>query len=490
MLIKFFGGRGGGGGIANYLVDPTRPGREGSAPEIVRGDIEQTVALIDSSDRKWSYTTGVLSFAIEDAPTEAQQIALMDDFERLAFAGLRADQYDITWVRHSHTEGGRTELHFLVPRMELASGKAFNIAPPGWERAYAPLRDAYNFEFGWARPDDPARSRTQHILGEAPERARTREAITTFLEAKILSGEVSDRPSMIMALQGAGLEVPRQGKSYLTALDPHTGERWRLKGRIFEQDWTRDSELDRATSASDRSATQRADDPDEQRAAQSRARLEEIIERRAGWVRARYPAEVDQDRNGGLHTQAHDSFRNGQDPRDAAVDVLDERADRSNRIGADMGRADDLDRSSSGGSEGRGERDRSFSDPSRHSRNRLALWDTALRKIGGLIDREPNSDRTGAFERIREFGGRILEAGAAAGAYVRALLGRDQGAFEPSGPARDAFAASERSLEQAERINIEADRAGQTIEQGMRMVSQTRELERDFERLIQKGIER
>ena len=69
MLIKFMGGRGGGGPIASYLVDARRAGREEAAPEVVRGDIERTRELIDSIDRKWTYTTGVISFAVEDAPS-------------------------------------------------------------------------------------------------------------------------------------------------------------------------------------------------------------------------------------------------------------------------------------------------------------------------------------------------------------------------------------------------------------------------------------
>lgn len=124
MLIKFFGGTGGGAGISSYLVDPNRLGREGAAPEVLSGDIARTCELINSIDRKWTYSTGVISFALEDQPTVSQQKALMADFERLAFAGLSRDRYDVTWVRHSHTEGGRVELHFLVPRLDLATGRA------------------------------------------------------------------------------------------------------------------------------------------------------------------------------------------------------------------------------------------------------------------------------------------------------------------------------------------------------------------------------
>jgi hypothetical protein len=36
----------------------------------------------------------------------------------------------ILWVRHSHA--GHHELHFVIPRVELSSGKASNSCPSGW----------------------------------------------------------------------------------------------------------------------------------------------------------------------------------------------------------------------------------------------------------------------------------------------------------------------------------------------------------------------
>ena len=41
---------------------------------------------------------------------------------------------------------------------------------------------------------------------------------------------------MLNALADAGFDLPRVGKAYLTAQDPETGERWRLKGEIFHED--------------------------------------------------------------------------------------------------------------------------------------------------------------------------------------------------------------------------------------------------------------
>ena len=76
----------------------------------------------------------MISFAREDAPSEAQQAEVIDAFERLAFAGLDPEQYDMLWVRHSHED--RVELHFCTPRLELTTGNSLNIAPPGYQAVY------------------------------------------------------------------------------------------------------------------------------------------------------------------------------------------------------------------------------------------------------------------------------------------------------------------------------------------------------------------
>lgn len=164
MLFKFFKrGQGRGSGPVGYICSSEDQKRAHRPPEVLRGHPQQTQDLIDSIDREWRYTSGVVSFALEDRPSLAEQEQVMDEFERVAFAGLEPDQYDILWVRHQHTEGDRVELHFVTPRVELTTGKALNIAPPGWQGVFDPLRDALNAEKGWARPDDPERVReVQH----------------------------------------------------------------------------------------------------------------------------------------------------------------------------------------------------------------------------------------------------------------------------------------------------------------------------------------
>lgn len=285
MLIKFTGGgQGGGRTVAAYLL--RSEGRD-VAPELVRGDLERTRELIDATERQWTYTHGVLSFAAEDAPDEAQQAEAMDRFEELAFAGLDADQYDISWVRH--TEHDRVELHFVTPRTELLSGKALNIAPPGWQSAYQPLQDHLNYKHGWSRPDDPERARE---LQGAVERQRgglrlkaDREAVHGYLTGLVASGDVQDRAQMVEALQAAGLDVTRQGKTYITVADLDNGEKVRLKGRIYEEGWSYGAELEREN----RGPSERDRDAELGRAEEAGRELAGRVESRARNNAERYP---------------------------------------------------------------------------------------------------------------------------------------------------------------------------------------------------------
>ncbi|WP_172766057.1 relaxase/mobilization nuclease domain-containing protein, partial [Neisseria gonorrhoeae] len=66
------------------------------------------------------YTAGCLSFEESNIPAE-QKHALMDSFEECIFAGLDKDQYNCLWGEHR--DKGRLELNFVIPNIELLSGK-------------------------------------------------------------------------------------------------------------------------------------------------------------------------------------------------------------------------------------------------------------------------------------------------------------------------------------------------------------------------------
>ena len=252
MLVKFFArGVGKGRGPVEYITrkhDPNTGKLREPAPEVIRGNPEITKQLIDGLDFKYKYNSGVLSFAIEDAPTEKEQQALIDSFEEYAFAGLKPDQYNILWVRHTHTGSDRVELHFVTPKVELDTGKSLNIAPPGWHGYFKPWQTMWNIKQDWARPDDLARKRIYEpgyiaLIDAETQRAGSQAApdpkkqLTEYITKRIETGLVTNRDDIISSFTQLGLEIPRQGKNYITVLNPEDNQRYRLKGGIYEASW-------------------------------------------------------------------------------------------------------------------------------------------------------------------------------------------------------------------------------------------------------------
>ena len=162
MHVKFIArGAGSAKAAADYLLgerDAAGQLREGV--EVRRGDPDQVAAVADSLAFKHKYTSGVIAWAPEDRPTGAQIEAVLDKFERTAWAGLEPDRY--AWSAVEHRErGGGVHVHIFAAGCDLETGRSLNIAPPGWQETFGPLRDAFNHEHGWSRPDDPARARAQ-----------------------------------------------------------------------------------------------------------------------------------------------------------------------------------------------------------------------------------------------------------------------------------------------------------------------------------------
>ncbi|WP_236749684.1 relaxase/mobilization nuclease domain-containing protein [Aeromonas caviae] len=168
MIVKFHArGVGRGSGPVGYLLGPDGA-REGATLD--RGDPALIEALIDSSPYAKKYTSGVLSFQEADLPREDKD-KLMDSFERALLPGLDRDQYACLWVEHQ--DKGRLELNFVVPNVELLSGKRLQ---PYFDRADRPRIDAWktviNAQLGLHDPDDPLNKRTLGSSQKTENKAR------------------------------------------------------------------------------------------------------------------------------------------------------------------------------------------------------------------------------------------------------------------------------------------------------------------------------
>ena len=251
MLIKLFPhGTGQGDKPTRYLVRMDYPGRDERPPQVLRGDPELTRALIDSIDRRWKFTAGVLAWHPDDKVSEEQEEEVMDAFEEVAFAGLEHDQRNILWVRHTHAD--HHELHFVIPRMELSSGNDFNACPPGWQKDFAVFRDLFNWKENWARPDDPARAREELTKKadlfkarmarwgkeiQESDRDKAKDEIHAVIKKLIEEGHIKNRADIIEVMKNLGLIINREGKDYVSVKTKDTDLKLRFKGGIYAENW-------------------------------------------------------------------------------------------------------------------------------------------------------------------------------------------------------------------------------------------------------------
>lgn len=129
MIIKVFRqGQKKADFIVKYLLSEDR--HNGFKPEVVEGNAELTKNIVNNlTNKKHKYITGVISFREGETLTKKQQYELIESFQSTFCPFDDPARVNFLWVMHY--DKGRLELHWLSPRVDLKTGKAFNLHPPG-----------------------------------------------------------------------------------------------------------------------------------------------------------------------------------------------------------------------------------------------------------------------------------------------------------------------------------------------------------------------
>ena len=281
MIVKFFKfGKGGSKPCIDYLLGKDRD-REHA--RVLSGDVDLTADLIDSSRFTKKYTAGCLSFAEADIPEDAKR-KIMADFEKTLFPGMSPDQYNITWIEHR--DKGRLELNFVIPNVELSTGKRLQpfYAPADLGRVDC-FKKITNHDYNLHDPDDPENRQLARVdLDDQGEiqpkkgeisKSKTSKEIAEDIDIKVmqayLNGDIKDRDDTILFLvDELKLNVTRITNKGISILPEGRSRPIRLKGEIYEQGFTTDD---------------RPDSPEEERRADSyRSRISGAI----GGIRAEY----------------------------------------------------------------------------------------------------------------------------------------------------------------------------------------------------------
>ena len=232
MVVKFFKVKQGGGdgtGSIKYLLDSRVS--KGTA-RILQGDKKLTQDIILSLNKQAKACVGCLSFEEENLP-EAQKYEIMRDFENMLMPEMQG-RYNILWVEH--TDKGRLELNFVIPKVDLVSGRAFN---PYYHKIDAKRKDLWtdlvNLENQFSDPKDPMKARRVQDPLAKTGIFKDVEKLDIFMHELVADGVINSRDQLIEVLKNSGVEVTRQGEDYISVKLENQKKAIRLKGGIYER---------------------------------------------------------------------------------------------------------------------------------------------------------------------------------------------------------------------------------------------------------------
>lgn len=291
MIVKFLPTRDGGGlGSVNYLLNERQ--EQGTA-RVLKGNEAQTRAIISQIHYKQKTTFGVLSFSekASDISDETKQ-EIIKDFERHLLGDYMKDRVNILWVEHSDKDG-RLELNFLIPKIDLVSGKSFNPYYDKRDRTNINLwKRTINDEYNFISPDDPKNQYNQNRHKATIEQHNTIIELDNQLKDLVSQGLIINRTHLIELLSSSGYEVTRQPKSGISIKIPNQKKPFRLKGGIYSAEFTDLKGLSELGESQSRRIQQYANRDTQAECIANRARLEKFISTRDKRNQKRYKEQT------------------------------------------------------------------------------------------------------------------------------------------------------------------------------------------------------
>ncbi len=236
MLVKFWGinqGGGDGDGSVNYLLNERV--EQGTA-KVLRGDANLTKSLLLSLTQKHKACVGCLSFE-ESNINESLKYKLMESFENALLTQEMQGRYNILWVEH--TNKGRLELNFVIPRIDLIIQKAFTPYYHSADITRIDLwKDCINLKHNFTNPKDLEKQ--HNIQQHQTKNPQNKELLATYEKLdKLIQDNLgklfNSRDDIINFLKDNQCEVTRQGKDYISVKLPNEPKAKRLKGFYYHE---------------------------------------------------------------------------------------------------------------------------------------------------------------------------------------------------------------------------------------------------------------
>lgn len=404
MYIKFYKNKSGGSkGSVNYLLDKERV-NDGTA-KLLKGNPEFTKAIIGEIKNKHKVCWGSINLSEGETFTQEQKEKVMSDFEKTLCPGMSKNQYNILWVEH--TDKGRLELNFVVPKIELTTQKAFN--PYFHKQDFSRIdmfEDICNIKYNLESKKDPANAQT--LQGEKRDinLVKDYKELDNTLHELVQSGDIKNREQMIELLKENSIKVTRSNKDGISVKLPESKKAHRLKGGIYNEQFTSLEELETISEKTDRRIKEFQSRNTSKELEQTIKRLNEYNEQKAQLNREKYQLKDDR------YTRAEqEPIQSKSDDMDISINNDNKPIVRSDtsRVHPEISRTDNVantkrDEIRNGRSKVHKSEDRQASDEQKHSRaqlhqNREIDYDFRRRTLKRIRERATAQQRAYAEAR-------------------------------------------------------------------------------------------
>lgn len=232
MIIKIFNtNERTGRGCINYLLGRQFE-REGAS--VISGLPLLTNLIIDSSKLKKSYVSGVISLKGKNVDDRLIN-KITHSFQLLSCAGLSENQVNFLWVKH--TDKNHAELNFVVPCIDLKSGKNINFLDKKYDY-YFLTRFCCFFDalYGYASPLDPINKRSL-IINEKLSAAKKLEIVRLHDLAMrdIGSRLITSREKLYEFYVFHGYEVTHVNSKSVTISNAQSKKKYKLAGFLYDE---------------------------------------------------------------------------------------------------------------------------------------------------------------------------------------------------------------------------------------------------------------
>ena len=259
VTINDNGGRksNGGNSAQVYLLGDDEP-RENA--RLLKGDPDATTEVINGLNFAKIYTSGTLAFAYNegDKLSEQDKFDIIEKFENSLFPNIPIEQVSGYWVEHTDKilrdektdepildangrEQKRLELNFIYANVELTTGKALPIYYHDNDvHLTSAFRDVINAEYDLIDPNAVNYRQSLSIAKNLPKHKKEiLEGAHDLVCAELSLGNINDRNDILRVLTDAGIAIAsKPHHKYISLQDPDGGQNIRMKGEIYEPEFT------------------------------------------------------------------------------------------------------------------------------------------------------------------------------------------------------------------------------------------------------------